>query len=147
MRTQLHIGLLAAVFMASVFSLSVQAQNDFKQGGRTWLKKQQTIRLHSLKTQEDVDALDSNAMIAMSCAKCKTVTVTYLKSVGKNKSILVPGTKHLCPGCETEITFTGHGKGKERVLKHSCQACGDESMFCCATKPGDGPTEGMKSNK
>jgi len=147
MRTLLHSGLLATIVLTSIFSLSMQAQNDFKQGGRTWQKNLEPVKLHQLKTQADVDALKPNDMIAMSCSKCKTITLTYLKSVGKNKSIFVPGTKHLCPGCETEITFTGHGKGKERVLKHSCQACGDESMFCCATKPGESPTKGMKPKK
>ena len=30
-------------------------------------------------------------------------------------------------------------------LKHSCAACGDDSAFCCATKPGSGAFTKMQS--
>jgi transcription elongation factor Elf1 len=67
-----------------------------------------------------------------------------LMEKGQPKELI--GT-HACPGCNSTITVTGHGKGKEMVLKHSCGACGDDSAFCCATKPGSGATKGMEKEK
>jgi hypothetical protein len=37
--------------------------------------------------------------------------------------------------------------GLDTELKHVCKACGDESAFCCATKPGAGATHGMEKEK
>jgi hypothetical protein len=51
--------------------------------------------------------------------------------------------KHLCPGCNSTITVVGTGKQAKDVVKHVCQKGGEDSAYCCATKPGSGPTEGM----
>jgi hypothetical protein len=45
------------------------------------------------------------------------------------------------------LTVVGHAKGDITELKHSCKACGDDSAFCCATKPGGGATKGMEKEK
>jgi len=42
---------------------------------------------------------------------------------------------------------TGHAKGDITELKHSCKVCGDDSAFCCATKPGSRATKGMEKPK
>ena len=112
------------------------------------------LMLQGIKTQADVDALKTDDSIAMVCAKCKTVYVTRVKQGVKGAELIMAkgqpkeliGT-HACPGCNSTITVTGHGKGKEMVLKHSCGACGDDSAFCCATKPGSGATKGMEKEK
>jgi hypothetical protein len=57
------------------------------------------------------------------------------------------GEKHLCPGCSSTIEVVGVQKGAHTELKHVCKACGDDSAFCCATKPGAGATHGMEKEK
>jgi hypothetical protein len=112
------------------------------------------LMLQGIKTQAEVDALKTDDSIAMVCTKCKTVYVARVKQGAKGAELMMAkgqpkeliGT-HACPGCNSTITVTGHGKGKEMVLKHSCGACGDDSAFCCATKPGSGATKGMEKEK
>jgi hypothetical protein len=36
------------------------------------------------------------------------------------------------------------GKGKHDQVKHTCEKCGDDSVFCCANKPGEGATKGVE---
>ena len=112
------------------------------------------LMLNKVETKAEADALKPDDTFAMVCAKCKTVYVTRVKQGVKGAQILMEkgqpkeliGT-HACAGCNSTIEVTGHGKGKETVLKHSCKACGDDSAFCCATKPGSGPTKGMEKEK
>ena len=92
--------------------------------------------------------------IAMVCAKCKTVWTTRVKQGMKGAELLMVNGKtteligtHACKGCNSTITVTGHAKGNITELKHSCGACGDDSAFCCATKPGSGATKGMEKQK
>ena len=112
------------------------------------------LMLNKVETKAQADALKPDDTIAMVCAKCKTVYVTRVKQGVKGAQLLMEkgqpkeliGT-HACAGCNSTITITGHGKGKEMVLKHSCGACGDDSAFCCATKPGSAATKGMEKEK
>lgn len=112
------------------------------------------LMLKEVKTKEQADALKTDDTIAMVCAKCRTVWTTRVKQGVKGAQLLAEGgqTKeligtHACAGCNSTLEVTGHGKGKETVLKHSCKKCGDESAFCCATKPGSGPTKDMEKEK
>ena len=54
------------------------------------------------------------------------------------------GEKQRCPGCNSTIEVIWVGKGKHDIVKHTSKACGDDSVFCCATKPGTGATKGME---
>jgi formate-dependent nitrite reductase cytochrome c552 subunit len=108
------------------------------------------LMLNQVETVGQAEALKPDDTFAMVCAKCKTVFVTRVVQGTKGAQVLATGGQpteligtHGCAGCNSTVEITGHGKGKERVLKHSCKACGDESAFCCATKPG-GPTKGME---
>jgi len=110
--------------------------------------------LNKIETKAQADALKPDDTFAMVCAKCKTVYVTRVKQGVKGAQILMEGGQpkeligtHACAGCNSTIEVTGHGKGKEMVLKHSCKACGDDSAFCCATKPGSAATKGMEKEK
>ena len=111
------------------------------------------LMLQGIKTQAEAEALKPDDTIAMVCAKCKTVYVTRVKQGVKGAQLLMEkgqpteliGT-HACAGCGGTWTITGVGKGKNSVLKHTCSACGDDSGFCCATKPGDA-TKGMEKKK
>ena len=112
------------------------------------------LMLQGIKTKAEVDALKTDDSIAMVCVKCKTVYVMRVKQGVKGAQVLMEkgqpkeliGT-HACAGCNSTITVTGHAKGDITELKHSCGACGDDSAFCCATKPGSGATKGMKEKK
>ena len=106
--------------------------------------------LNRLTTKAQADALTPDDSLAMVCAKCKTVYVTRVKQGVKGAEILQAGGQpkeligtHPCSGCDSKLTITGVGKGKEAVFKHSCGKCGDDSAFCCATK-GSAATKGME---
>jgi hypothetical protein len=112
------------------------------------------LMLKEVKTTQEVDALKRGDTIAMVCAKCKTVWTTRVKQGTKGGQVLAEGGHpkevigtHACAGCKSELTVVGVQKGARTELKHSCKACGDDSAFCCATKPGSGATEGMEEKK
>jgi hypothetical protein len=54
---------------------------------------------------------------------------------------------HACAGCNSTLTVVGVQKAAHLELKHTCKACGDDSAFCCATKPGSAATKGMEKEK
>src|SRR6266542_4270403 len=91
------------------------------------------LMLQGINTKQEADALKTDDSIAMVCAKCKTVWVARVKQGGQPKELI--GT-HACAGCKSTIEVVGVQKGAHTELKHSCKACGDDSAFCCATKPG-----------
>jgi formate-dependent nitrite reductase cytochrome c552 subunit len=108
------------------------------------------LMLNEIKSTKDLNALKTDDSIAMVCAKCKTVWVTRVKQGAKGAELLnakgqpteLIGT-HACQGCNSTLTVVGHAKGDITEVKHSCKACGDDSAFCCATRPGAG-TKGME---
>ncbi len=110
--------------------------------------------LNIIETKEDFDALKIDDTMAMVCAKCKTVWFARVKTGVKGAQLLMEGGQpkeligtHACAGCKSVLTVVGVGKGAHNELKHSCGACGDESAFCCSTRPGSGATKGMKEEK
>ena len=112
------------------------------------------LMLTRIETKAEADALTPDDTIAMVCAKCKTVYVTRVKQGVKGAQLLMANGQlteligtHACPGCNSTITIVGHAKGDMTQLKHSCKACGDDSAFCCATKPGNATTKGMEKEK
>jgi formamidopyrimidine-DNA glycosylase len=82
----------------------------------------------------------------MACTKCKSVTVisqqwkTTKPSQGTIEREL---TVHECPGCGGKMTT----ELKQTKMIHTCSKCGDDSAFCCATKPGAGATKGMEKEQ
>jgi hypothetical protein len=52
----------------------------------------------------------------------------------------------MCPGCDSVITTVGTGHNAKSEVKHVCEKCGDESVFCCATKPGSAPAKSMEKH-
>ena len=109
------------------------------------------LMLNRIETTKDLNALKTDDSIAMVCAKCKTVWVSRVKQGVKGAQLLMENGQttelvgtHACEGCNSTLTVVGHGKGAVTELKHSCKACGDDSAFCCATKPGSGATKGME---
>ena len=99
-------------------------------------------------TVGDVNKLEPGDMVAMSCPKCKTITVTYIDKTTKGAIKEEKATqKHLCAGCETIIKTEGRGKQAKDVVVHVCKTCGSEDAFCCVMKKGSGPTQGMDKEK
>lgn len=95
-------------------------------------------------TKQQADAVKPGDQIAMVCAKCKTVSVTLVTQDTKTKTKLIPGEKHLCAGCKSTITVVGSKAHNQDLIKHVCQACGDDSAFCCATTKTAEATKGME---
>lgn len=102
------------------------------------------MMLSNIKTRAEAEALKSGDSIAMVCAKCKSVMVQRVNIEKGHIKTMTVGEKHLCPGCKSTIRVVGTGKGARDEVKHTCEKCGDDSTFCCATRPGSGPTEGME---
>ena len=142
----LSSGLAAAFAVTAWLPTTVDAAEQMKpmKGG------EHLLMLQGINTKQDVDALKSGDTIAMVCAKCKTVWVTRVKQGVKGAQMLsehgqpteIIGT-HACAGCKSTLTVVGHAKGDITELKHSCKSCGDDSAFCCATRPGSSATKGM----
>ncbi len=102
-------------------------------------------RLTQVKTPAEAEALKPGDSIAMVCAKCKSVMVHNVTTEKGHIKVMTVGEKHLCPGCNTYIKVAGEGKhGPKDEVKHVCEKCGEDSVFCCATKPGSGSTKGME---
>jgi hypothetical protein len=134
------IGLSAAVAaaLASAVWLPTTRAAEQKKGAQYLLKQ--------ITTPAEADALKPGDTMAMVCAKCKSVVVHNVTTEKGHVKTMTVGEKHLCPGCDSTIEVVGTGKGKHDVVKHVCGKCGDDSAFCCATKPGSGPTKGMEKN-
>ncbi len=152
-KTILGTSMVFALAMAASLPLTARAEDEAKpmkpmKGGEHQL-------MLGVNTTQEVDLLKTGDSIAMVCAKCKTVWVARVKQGAKGGAQLLMkdgqtreliGT-HGCAGCNSTLTVTGHAKGNITELKHSCGKCGDDSAFCCATKPGSGATKGMKEKK
>src|SRR5262249_5976938 len=106
-------------------------------------KGAEVLMMKQIKTPADADALKPGDSITMVCAKCKSVMLHNVTTEKGHIKVMTVGQKHLCPGCESTIEVVGTGKGKRDQVKHVCGKCGDDSVFCCATKPG-AATHGME---
>ena len=153
--TRHFLGSCIAVAMALAAWLPTSASADDETKPMKPMKGgEHMLMLKGIETKGEVDALKTDDSIAMVCAKCKTVWVSRVKQGTKGAQLLMErgqpkeliGT-HGCAGCNSTLTVTGHAKGDITELKHSCKVCGDESAFCCATKPGSGATKGMEKPK
>jgi len=146
MKNILTTGVAVAFAMLAAAPVAVRAAEQMKpmKGG------EHLLMLQGINTKQEVDALKTDDTIAMVCAKCKTVWVTRVKPGSKGSQILgehgqpteLIGT-HGYAGCKSTLTVVGHAKGDITELKHSCKSCGDDSAFCCATRPGSSATKGM----
>lgn len=136
-----HLGLAAAVTAALGFGLTLNAAD-------THLQMKGAQHLQHLTSPKQAEALKPGDTVAMVCAKCKNVAVTRVEKE-RGREFLRVGTKHACAGCSSEIEVVGMGdRGPDKqhltTVKHVCKSCGDDSAFCCATKPGADKTKGME---
>ena len=133
----------SSLIACAAFALALTANSaEQVKGG------ERQLNLLGIKTKAEADALKPGDAMAMACTKCQSIVVTYVeKDMKGHVTRMVPGEKHLCPGCSSTIETVGVGKAGKLEIKHVCKACGADSVFCCATKPGGGPTQGMEKNK
>lgn len=137
------VGALLALALAAWLPATVRAQEPMKpmKGG------EHMVMLTHINTTNQAADLKPGDTIAMVCTKCKSVMVHNVTTEKGHIQVMTVGEKHLCPGCNSAITVVGVGKGKKNKVKHTCEKCGDNSVFCCATKPGSNPTKGMEEEK
>jgi len=149
-KTLLGAGMAFGLAMAAWLPNTANAAEQMKpmKGG------EHLLMLQGINTKQEVDALKTDDSIAMVCAKCKTVWVARVKQGTKGAQLLMEGGQpkeligtHACAGCNSTLTVVGAQKGAHTELKHSCKTCGDDSAFCCATKPGSAATKGMEKEK
>jgi hypothetical protein len=105
------------------------------------------LHLQGIKTKAEAEALKPGDAIAMVCSKCKSVMIHNVTTEKGHIQVMTVGEKHLCPGCSSTIKVVGVGHGAKDEVKHVCEKCGEDSVFCCATKPGSAPTSGMEEEK
>jgi hypothetical protein len=105
------------------------------------------LMLHQINTPTQAEELKPGDSIAMVCTKCKSVMTQNVTTEKGHIKLMTVGEKHLCSGCGSTVTVVGTGKNAKDVVKHVCDKCGSDSMFCCATTPGGDATKGMEGNK
>ena len=100
--------------------------------------------MQHITTQAQAEALKPGDSMAMTCSKCKDVMVQKVTTDKAHVKMMTVGEKLKCScGGTVEVVATGKGKGKDAEVKHVCSKCGDDAMFCSATKPGDGTMKDM----
>ncbi len=102
--------------------------------------------MNHIKTQAEAEALKPGDSMSMTCTKCKTVMVQKVGTDQAHVKMMTIGQKTDCSECggTAEVVGTGKGQGKNEEVKHVCTKCGDDAMFCSATKPGSGSMPPMK---
>ncbi len=102
--------------------------------------------MNHIKTQAEAEALKPGDSMSMTCGKCKSVMVQKVGTDKAHVKMMTIGEKSACADCggTTEVVGTGKGTGKNEEVKHVCSKCGDDAMFCSATKPGRGAMPPMK---
>jgi hypothetical protein len=137
---------IAALVGIALLSLSSPALAQDKAAGDDGIAASPKVRqmLSEIKTRAQAESLKPGDSIAMVCTKCKSVMVHNVTTEKGHIKVMTVGEKHLCPGCNSMITVVGTGKGIHNEVKHTCEKCGDDSIFCCASKPGSGSTKGME---
>lgn len=96
-----------------------------------------TIRLSQITTTDEERSLKPGDSVAMVCTQCKSVV--YLNLDRASKEALSPLEQdHPCPGCKANIKRVRVGKSHQTKIIHVCEKCGEDSVFCCASRPGRG---------
>jgi hypothetical protein len=134
-KTILRIGAACALAMAAWLPASTAPAQQ--------VKGAQLLMTH-VTSPAQIENLKPGDAVAMVCAKCKSVMVHNVTTEKGHIQVMTVSSKHLCPGCGATITTVGFGKGKKDEVKHVCEKCGSDSVFCCATQPDGGPTKGME---
>ncbi len=111
--------------------------------GQRVTEERQFIQLHHVANTGDELNLKKGDVVAMACTKCRTVLYANVDKP-RTRFFTPLEHRHYCPGCKSTITVTGAGLKSKEEVKHTCDACGSDSVFCCATKREAPPTVGME---
>ena len=126
-------------------------------------EEKQYIRLNHVQDTSQL-TLRNGDSLAMVCSKCKTVW--YQSPASTATPFFYPPPlragvvgdlgwqrqrwafhdwerRHYCPGCKSTVTTTGAWKDSKETIKHTCDSCGEDSVFCCATQKDAPATKGM----
>ena len=105
--------------------------------------------MQHIMTQAQAEALKPGDSMSMTCTKCKSVMVQKVTTDKAHIKMMTVGEKVMCHACDgtVDIVATGKGEGKTAEVKHVCSKCGDDAMFCSATKPGSGAMKDMDHEK
>ena len=126
---------LSIIAVIALTALTANAAQDANQSTKPW------NTLTHIQTTNDFAALPANATIAMSCPKCKSVTMIVKENITTKPGHGTVETAlqvDQCPGCGGKMTT----QLKQTKMVHTCSMCG-AGAFCCATTPGK-PTPGMQ---
>ncbi|HMP89710.1 MAG TPA: hypothetical protein PJ991_05890 [Kiritimatiellia bacterium] len=107
------------------------------------------MQMEHITTQAQAEALKPGDAMSMTCSKCKHVMIQKVGTDNAHVKMMTVGEKMMCPACDgtVEVVATGKGEGKDAEVKHVCSKCGDDAMFCSATKAGSGSMKDMKMGK
>jgi hypothetical protein len=141
LRSGLAVALAVAVWLPGAARAAEHADGHAK--GTNAMTHMQHIM-----TQAQAEALKPGDSMAMTCTKCKDVMVQKVTTDKAHVKMMTVGEKLKCScGGNVEVVATGKGKGKNAEVKHVCSKCGDDAMFCTATKPGSGAMKDMDHEK
>ena len=137
-KISLASGLALALAFGVWLSVAARAADE--------MKGDDMLHMQHIMTQAQAEALKPGDSMAMTCSKCKDVMVQTVGTNNAHIKMMTIGEKLACPTCggTVEVVATGKGKGKNAEVKHVCSKCGDDAMFCSATKPGSGAMKDMK---
>ena len=103
------------------------------------------MQMDHIRTLAEAEAMKPGDSMSMTCIKCKSVMVQKVGTDKAHIKMMTIGEKTMCHACDgtVEVVGTGKGTGKNEEVKHVCSKCGDDAMFCSATKPGSGAMKDM----
>jgi len=138
-------GLAAAIALATWSPGAIGAE-DHPAGHAKAMPAQAQSHMSHIKTQAEAEALKPGDSMAMTCSKCKDVMVQKVTNDKSHVKMMTVGEKLTCSGCggAVEVVATGKGTGKDAEVKHVCSKCGDDAMFCTASKAASKSMKGMK---
>ena len=138
-KISLGVGLVVVMTVAAWLSGATGAAQSMKD-------PHGMMQMQHITTQAQAEALKPGDSMSMTCSTCKNVMVRTVTTDKSHVKMMTAGEKDMCDVCGGTVTVvaTGKGKGKDAEVKHVCSKCGDDKMFCSATKPGGGSMKGMK---
>ena len=147
-KTSLRLQLVVALAFAVWLPGAVQAAEPMEgEHGMMQMKgADHMTHMEHITTQAQAEALKPGDSMSMTCSKCKDVMVQTVTDDNAHVKMMTVGEKMTCPSCggTVEVVATGKGEGKDAEVKHVCSKCGDDAMFCSATKPGSGSMRDME---
>lgn len=141
----INSGLAVALAFGTWSSGPVHAAQDVK----TTPPPAHMDHMDHITTQAQAEALKPGDSMSMTCSKCKHVMVQKVTAGKAHVKMMTVGEKFTCASCggSVEVVATGKGTGKDAEVKHVCSKCGEDAMFCAATRRGKPAMKDMPGMK